>query len=281
MFTRVYLLGKSVVIIYDADGHTNDQVVSQALRFSDRLRELGVTRVCIAAPPLGTDGKVEVVHHPTFGPIERKGFDDHRALSGRLADLDVLIRETNGAKAYQAVAHLGRRDRVNSRALALERLPRYTDDKGQLTKNISMYADILGCSRPAVHDTLEDLQAIGAIRILEGSLSAHYKNEDDKGRPYGFDWDEKPKIQFVEAFRHKERKIKLSKWLGDDMTQTTTEQLLEYARETYRLLDERLPQPVVDARPLAPVVGLDQHENGITRPLKASPCTPRPTALHL
>lgn len=210
MFARVFLRDKDVVVVPDADWVDNPLVITQAMMCRAYLRDprFGIRRVCVAAPPLTREGKVEEV-----GSIKRKGVDDHLVLGGSLDDMTVIEREApDEIEAWHALQFSGyRRDRLARNVRALTVLPLYANGDGEMFKSIESFARILNVGRQSVPQILADLAEAGVIGVDEGDFAA-----DFQWRDYAFDWSNRPRIRFKLEFRATERPERLGDWSRHD-----------------------------------------------------------------
>lgn len=89
-FAREYGKGREIVLIPDADGVKNPNVMMQAKALSTALRTNGAGNVILAAPPLkkGTTKVVDKFQLSSGANEERKGIDDH--LGGGRGELGQL-----------------------------------------------------------------------------------------------------------------------------------------------------------------------------------------------
>lgn len=78
-FAQKYGKGREIVLIPDADGINNPNVMMQAKALSTALRSSGVHKVILAAPPLksGTKKVIDHFNLPSGVDEGRKGIDDH------------------------------------------------------------------------------------------------------------------------------------------------------------------------------------------------------------
>jgi hypothetical protein len=87
-----YLVGKTVVIVADADGHDNPNVMQQSFLLERQLASLGISAV-VALPPDDRDAR---------GELLCKGLDDYLAAGGRLEDLVVYGRQMSNRAVVNA-----------------------------------------------------------------------------------------------------------------------------------------------------------------------------------
>lgn len=78
-FTKKYGKGREIILIPDADGVTNPNVMMQAKAMSTALRSNGAGSVIVAAPPVkyGTKKVIDHFNLPSGVDEGRKGIDDH------------------------------------------------------------------------------------------------------------------------------------------------------------------------------------------------------------
>jgi hypothetical protein len=78
-FARKYGKGREIILMPDADGVTNPNVMMQAKALSTALRSNGAGGVIVAAPPLKAGTKKQIDHFSLPSGIDegRKGVDDH------------------------------------------------------------------------------------------------------------------------------------------------------------------------------------------------------------
>lgn len=182
-----YLKGRDVVLIPDADGVTNKDVVSQAKQLAGKLRSSGVDNVTIAAPPLerGKRGKlsVEELSYPTGAKDHRKGLDDHLGLGkGTLGDLvysdtpppKFNLSEFNGKDIPRGTRI--RRQAIPNAEKTLGALSDMAGDSG--TGRISQKAieQYSGLPSTSVKDSLKRLETSGIIQrhdIFDPKLLGH------------------------------------------------------------------------------------------------------------
>jgi hypothetical protein len=172
-FARMYLLGKFVVIVPDADWKENDAVVTQALLCRTFLRRLGIEAV-VAAPP------IESGH---------KGVDDFLAAGGTVSDLLVLgrekpeslvawPRETRRVTEQVLIGHLpefvkgyllltdnnGRRllrlDRIKRIVRTLDGLAEHVGEDGTYSGTLARLARVIGLHPKQVERAIRDLASI-------------------------------------------------------------------------------------------------------------------------
>ena len=249
-FVQEHLLGREVVIIYDADGYENEIVISQALMLQDRLWNLGVEHVAVAAPPLTEDNEIDAKAHPVFVEVRSKGVDDYLALfDGTLDGLVVRERITDPAVALNAVLGRVSRRTTERHARLLTTLPRYAshapgdepDRPSQLVKSVKMFAKVTGIGRRSLANRRtydengnlteekrgylaiqhEDVQSFDVEEGDSFDAEAQYTNED--GAALGWDWDDRPRITIKPKFRAREVSCTLSEWRCQvDNIQVTT-----------------------------------------------------------
>ena len=238
-FVQEHLIGREVVIVYDADGYTNELVISQALMLQDRLWSLGVDHVAIAAPPLTADNEIDTYIHPVFGEVKCKGVDDYLALfDGTLDGLIVRERITDPVVALNAVQGRVSRRTTERHAQLLTTLPRYAshapgdepDRPSQLVKSVKMFAKVTGISRRVLANRrtydkdgnlLEETpgylalqhEVVRSFDLEEGdSFDAAAEYADDDGKEFGWDWENRPHITIKPQFRAREVAYKLADW---------------------------------------------------------------------
>jgi hypothetical protein len=238
-FVQEHLVGREVVVIYDADGHDNALVFAQAMMLQDRLQALGVEHVVAAAPPLAAENEIETYIHPVFGKVDRKGVDDDLALfNGTLDGLIVRERTTDLAAALNAVQGKVSNRTMERHVRILTTLPRYAvyapgDEPGRpsrLVKSVQAFEKVTGISRRALANRRmydEDGNVTGekpgylaiqhehirSFDLDEGdSFDAKAKFEDAGGVEHNWDWENRPHLTIRPEFRAREVSYRLSEW---------------------------------------------------------------------
>jgi len=94
-FTRTHAQGREVVLIPDADGVKNPNVMNQAKGMEAALRNFGAGDVILAAPPLIKSGRtrrdIDAFDLPSGVREERKGIDDHLGAGrGTLGEMEFV-----------------------------------------------------------------------------------------------------------------------------------------------------------------------------------------------
>jgi hypothetical protein len=206
--TAMDLPSKQVVIVNDADWCTNPLVIAQAWLCRTYLRDRGVVRAVVAAPPLqeGIDG-LEVIQGP-FGPL--KGVDDFLRAGHSLDELSVLEREPCDEEIALRACFPTRDRRTRYHMMrASTTLPLYANHGGQLDMSLHAIAKTLGRDRKRARKTIEDLKAADIIEV-EGDLDADFQYVDKAtGSRHDYDWNERPRITFRQELRATERFISL------------------------------------------------------------------------
>jgi hypothetical protein len=184
-FAQRFLRGKHVVIVIDADGHTNLQVMRQAMLCREFLRRRGIS-AHVAAPPDARD---------EFGELRHKGVDDFLALGHDLDELVVIDR------------HAPLIDREVPFVLAL-----YTDRGGRIRSSVWGLSALLGVRRDAerVRDVLQsyiDHGFITADRPLVLELSEWAGTLEWRGAAAGW-----PTLTLREDVRYSERMVPLAQF---------------------------------------------------------------------
>jgi hypothetical protein len=183
--------GMVVYIVCDADGITNDAVITQALFCRTYLRNLGVDAY-IAAPPFTAYKRNN----------ELKGVDDHLAHGGTMEDLDVFERET----AHGLAEHLAERgkcrfNRIVRNADVLENLALHAGEDGEIRASLRTVASIMSVHHSRVQRAARDLQEWEAIEI-DGDLDIYARHYDPREkRLVGWDWEDQPVIRIAPKFR--------------------------------------------------------------------------------
>lgn len=191
-FAERYLVGKTVVIVPDADWQKSpkarfkgrrfgagNQVIIQALLFRSKLRQLGVRDVLIAAPPVGD----------WLANADHKGVDDslaspeHGGAGRSLADLEVLQR-TVPERRISGLGRLhwhGRRQDRNEQVLRF--LAEHADRDGVICLTQTSIAAGLDPEKPWHHErvrnALADLIEVGAIEQQGEFSDAKGKHGDE------------------------------------------------------------------------------------------------------
>ena len=189
--------GKTMVIVADADGRDNAQVMGQALLLRSQLRRLGL-RACVALPPYGA-----------FQADERiKGVDDFLGLhGGDLLDLEVVGVELQAA-ALAAWTHAHarrelygkrvRRDAVAADLQALMGLLILGGVEGRTHSSLGKVARYLGVPADRVERAVHRLIAAGAVRADKPLETGRWLYRTNRYRDPALDWSERPSIEIVD-----------------------------------------------------------------------------------
>jgi hypothetical protein len=155
-----YLVGRTVVVVPDADWHHNDAVINQARLCQAALFHLGVSVVYVAAPP------------PTFHGTPTKGVDDFIGAGGHLEELLVIDAEPSPYLDEFAWARCHRRrlDQAQRNHIVLRALAAYTGTAGVLRAPLETVARVIGVTRGRLSRAVHDLADMGAVDI-EGDLA--------------------------------------------------------------------------------------------------------------
>jgi hypothetical protein len=224
-FARRYLKGKTVIVVPDADGVTNNKVIVQALLCKSYLERHGVHGAYVAAPPLSPEGKILT----TPDGSELKGVDDWLGVGcGTLEELAVQTRVAPVLKHKEYLSRFNLREygmyEKSKRGMlgALEGLALHHDRKGRYTASVETLCRVTGATadrKPQKKDETEEerdrrelnaaekrmlraidgLETIGALTI-DGELklrkSRYNQTEYDKG-----DEDSDPVIELIEELQ--------------------------------------------------------------------------------
>jgi hypothetical protein len=190
-FCDEYLFDKVVVIVADADWRSNDHVINQARLCQNKLRQLAVKEVHVAAPPT------------TFKGRKTKGVDDFLGAGGHLEDLLVVDSDPPG-ELYEFVASRWewRRDKTRRAAEVLMAISNYTGNRGVLVAPLRTVARVMGTSPMRVSRAVADLVAMDAVTIA-GDLSS--KRGWFSGQ---WEWKNRPGITLIPELRSYERPLK-------------------------------------------------------------------------
>jgi hypothetical protein len=183
-FADLYLQGKKVAVVPDADWSTNPQVERQALKVRTLLRRHRIVAE-VAAPPHDAD--------PFY-----KGVDDHLAAGRTLGDLVFEGREAPMDLIRESVRHVGYQRRKSAQE-ALEDLSLYAPGGVVANRSFLNVRALLGI-RQSIR-VVPLLESIGfAFTVTHGSLdTVQYPIPWSKYTWTG--WRDRPTIELREEFR--------------------------------------------------------------------------------
>jgi hypothetical protein len=225
-----YLAGKAVVIVFDADGHTNPVVMAQAWFLKTKLETMGLgIRACIAAPPEEYD-EAGALRWKAVDDLLGDGVEwdaDGNRVSGWVyhpEDLHVHERNAPNLEAFrelQREAGIGGWDAARNAAL-LDSLSMHANRRGELPRTTRTIAglmhdgDKLIHDRRAVRDALERLAELGALDI-EGNQDAQeerFVGEDYLDPDPMFGYVDPPLITIRPEYRAVDLEpVRLGDWL--------------------------------------------------------------------
>ena len=205
-FANEYLVGKTVVIVPDADWASNDAVINQARLCENRLRQFAVKDTHVAAPP------------PTLGKARTKGVDDFIGAGGHLEDLIVIDHEPpRGLYEYVIRQWSFRRDRARRDAEVLTAIANYVGERGVLEAPLTTVARVMNVNTMRVSRAVHDLEQLGAV-IVEGDPST--RRSWFSGQ---HEWTEKPRLVLAPELRPKTKTPQpLGAVLDEPIRQETT-----------------------------------------------------------
>lgn len=170
--TKKYLQGREVILLPDADGVKNAQVMRQAKGLQAALINAGAGRVVLAAPPL-KDGKIEHIKLRSGHPEERKGVDDHlgagRGTLGQLSLLETSVPKINLSSYTRAGGNEGEH-KINRNSLertekTLSAISAIAGEKGVSKIPGKLLAEASEVKRTASRDAVKRLEANGLIKV--------------------------------------------------------------------------------------------------------------------
>lgn len=192
-FSAMYLKGKTVVAVLDADWadpSKDGAVENQGRIYQGKLLAMGIDRVHLSAPP--QDPKDE--HgHPIF-----KGVDDF--LGAGKGSLDQLVcidvEPPKGVSEWISNWHLENevaiyQNRVKTLSNIITSMAVFAGGNGKLKVTLSCMANAMGVSAMQVSRTIQKLVEMGAVEV-DGIL--------DTGPSFfggGDDWEERPTITIL------------------------------------------------------------------------------------
>jgi hypothetical protein len=190
-FAHSYLVGKTVVIVPDADWNANDLVKNQARMAQAALSRLGVARTHIASPP------------SSHGHSSTKGVDDFIGAGGRLEDLIVIDSEPPAGLHQYVARHSLRSDRARRDEGVLWALSAYSGPTGVFCASLRTLARVLGVSPMGVSRAVRGLEEIGALTVT-GDLSSK------RGWfSHQLEWKDRPAITIIPELRSVDRRAQL------------------------------------------------------------------------
>jgi hypothetical protein len=179
-FVDKYLVGRTIVIVPDADWFTNPAVISQARICEATLLRYGVSYTHVAAPPVGGG---------------HKGVDDHLAAGGLLEDLvTVDVEPPVGIREFM-IDRCERMDQVSRNTDVLTSMALWAGDLGEIGLPLQTQAKIMGRDRSQVGRAVNDLLRVEAVTV-DGSLALrrnYWSGRDE--------WKNMPTITIREELR--------------------------------------------------------------------------------
>jgi hypothetical protein len=158
-FAEMYLGGKQIVIVPDADWFLNPAVMTQAMLCRSSLRRLRL-EACIAAPPI--DGV----------KLGIKGIDDYLGKGrGTMEQLDVIERETAFGLAEWLVRRGGRKDKIIRAAEVLESLALHACPEGTIRAPLRTIARVMDVNVSRVSRAVEDLASVYGAIVVDKPLA--------------------------------------------------------------------------------------------------------------
>jgi hypothetical protein len=243
------LAGKLAVIVADADGRDNEQVMTHALLLRSELERMKV-RACVALPPYDVYCNNNSI----------KGVDDFLGSKhkGNLLDLDVVGHELPPAfhgwaeKHPQDTLYRGkriRRDAAESDIEALKGIILLAGPHGRTTASLHKVARFMGLTDDRVERAVKRLIAAKVIEVDKPLATARWQYRTDTYKDPNLDWTERPTIAIADRalWACETQTVTLRKWLEtsklDEMQSAVWEgrdpvTLNELADAVGRLTDE-------------------------------------------
>lgn len=177
-FAKTYGKNKDIVLIPDADGVKNNNVMLQAKSLKSSLMQNGAKQVYIATPPLKPGSKqIDKIKLPSGYVDERKGIDDH--LGAGRGTLGQLRYETfTDYPKYDLSSHLSSNVKKGEEKISaggiknaqkiLGAISGIVEDKGVAQiplKTMSQVADFKESQRTTVRSAMKNLERLGIIKI--------------------------------------------------------------------------------------------------------------------
>ena len=262
------LAGKIVVVVCDADGCDNPEVMMQALLLEKFLKDpsLGVPAVGIASPPYKVFNRNK----------DYKGMDDH-LLRASVGDLQMLGRKVpRRALAQWATTHAQtringtkiRRDRVRRDLRTMWGLSVLLGPGGQGQPSIKKLARFIGISDDRVEEALDSLIQLEHLAVDKPLATARWQFRSTDYQDSSLEWIDRPTIKLVDpacrsADLSPEHSERLSDWLERKHLQTvregsklTTDERIATAQERQAVAQERIAaaQELIAGAKKAPVV---------------------------
>lgn len=192
-FSKMYLEGKTVIAVLDADWADPSKegaVENQGRIYQGKLLALGIKQVHLAAPP--QDPKDD--HgHPIF-----KGVDDFLGIGkGSLSELVCIdVEPPKGVDNWIRNWHVEneiptREDGIRKVANILTSMAVFAGASGMISVTLSCMANAMGVGQPRVTEVVQKLMTMGAIEV-DGVL--------DTGPSFfggGDDWVKRPTITII------------------------------------------------------------------------------------
>lgn len=178
-FTKKYGKNKEIVLIPDADGVKNTNVMLQAKALRSALLQNGAKQVYVATPPLkpGTTRIVDEFKLPSGKAEERKGIDDHlgagRGSLGQLRyetfteypDYDLTWATVGGGAKGTAKMSAGAKPRTEKILHAISGL---VEDKGIGViplKTLNQVAGFKKSQKTSARSSMQILERLGVIKV--------------------------------------------------------------------------------------------------------------------
>lgn len=174
-FAENYGKGRQIILIPDADGVTNPNVMAQAKAMGSALRTFGATDVTLAAPPLkkGTRKVVDHFNLPSGIDEGRKGVDDHLG-AGRGTLGQMQYTKNTKVPSYDlsqyTVAAGGTGPKMNKNAVegterALAAISGIAGPEGSSRMPKKMLAQAAGLAPTSAKEARDRLEKLGIISV--------------------------------------------------------------------------------------------------------------------
>lgn len=174
-FAGKYGKGREIVLIPDADGVTNPNVMAQAKAMGAALRNFGAGNVIMAAPPLrkGTTRQVDHFKLPSGIDEGRKGIDDHlgggRGTLGQLqfskANKIPSYNLNEYTKAGGATGPKISKSAVKNTEAALGAISGIVGSQGSSRMTKKMLAQAAGLPETSAKEARDRLEKLGIISV--------------------------------------------------------------------------------------------------------------------
>lgn len=174
-FAGKYGKGREIVLIPDADGVTNPNVMAQAKAMSAALRNFGAGNVIMAAPPLkkGTSKQIDHFKLPSGVDEGRKGIDDHlgagRGTLGQLqfakANKIPSYNLSEYTKAGGATGPKISKSAVKNTEAALGAISGIVGSQGSSRMTKKMLAQAAGLPETSAKEARDRLEKLGIISV--------------------------------------------------------------------------------------------------------------------